>query len=174
MNGEVKSYRMNSPMTYGEFKELPDDLKVMYIKTLRAKYHVPNNVLAEAMKADYLTLCRLLRSLGLGVGKAAGGESKKWHGTLYSLEFMKWWYGPDGKPSIDISEEAKEEVMEEPREGRDEACMPTSGQLDFCGKATDILDSIGAILGNKNVRLHVAWIVEEDLTDSRINHTKED
>ena len=30
MNGECKSYRLNDPMMWEEFKKLPDDIKTMY------------------------------------------------------------------------------------------------------------------------------------------------
>lgn len=35
MSGEVKSYRLNEPMSWREFKAMPDDIKVTYIKLLR-------------------------------------------------------------------------------------------------------------------------------------------
>ena len=31
MNGEVKSYHLNSPMLWSEFKSMPDDIQVLYI-----------------------------------------------------------------------------------------------------------------------------------------------
>lgn len=37
MNGEVVSYKLNEPMTWAEFKALPDDIKKTYIKLLREK-----------------------------------------------------------------------------------------------------------------------------------------
>ena len=35
MSGECKSYRLNSPMSWDEFKAMPDDIKITYIKLLR-------------------------------------------------------------------------------------------------------------------------------------------
>ena len=32
MNGECKSFRLNDPMVWKEFKSMPDDLKITYIK----------------------------------------------------------------------------------------------------------------------------------------------
>ncbi len=48
MNGEVKTYHLNDPMTWEEFKKLPDDIKIAYIKNLREKFEVPNKTLAES------------------------------------------------------------------------------------------------------------------------------
>ena len=42
MNGEVKTYKMHDPMTWKEFRELPDDLKKEYIKFFQ---HREKNIL---------------------------------------------------------------------------------------------------------------------------------
>lgn len=163
MNGEVKSYRLNEPMTWDEFKVLPDDIKVMYIKTTRERYHVPNNVLAEAMKVSYPYFCRLLRSLGLGLGKATSGESKKWHGTLDATRFIKWWYGPDGytESTIDICEEPAEDYKTEV-EMVTEKCIPAAGHLSFDCVADEALDMVKSILTGKHVHMVITWDSEED------------
>ena len=38
MNGDVKSYNLNRPMTWEEFRSMPQDLQIMYIKKLRNEY----------------------------------------------------------------------------------------------------------------------------------------
>jgi hypothetical protein len=35
MNGEVQTYKLNDPMTWEEFKAMPDDIKAVYIKALQ-------------------------------------------------------------------------------------------------------------------------------------------
>ena len=158
MNGEVKSYRLNEPMTWDEFKALPDDIKVMYIKGIREKYHVPNNVLAEAMKASYR-----LKTLGLGLGKAASGESKKWHGTLDATRFMEWWYGPDRctESTIDICEKPEEESKTKV-ETSIEKCIPAAGHLSFDCVADEALNMVKSILTGKHVHIVITWDSEED------------
>lgn len=56
MNGEIKEYRMNSPITYVEFKKYPDDLKKKYIQRLRDMFDVSDTDIAAMMgvKADTL------------------------------------------------------------------------------------------------------------------------
>lgn len=168
MNGEVKSYRLNEPMTYEEFKQCPNDIKVMYIKALREKYHVPNNILAEAMKADYLSLCRLLKSLGLGVGRGSSGASKHWNKTSYATLFMEWWYGPDNAVEhtnliTDICEEIKDETPE-PNivNSKVKVCTPDAGHLSFDCIADDALDMVKTILTGKHVHMVITWDTEED------------
>ena len=48
MNGECKSYRLNDPMAWKEFKSMPDDLKITYINLLRKKFNVPGTSIAMA------------------------------------------------------------------------------------------------------------------------------
>jgi hypothetical protein len=79
MNGECKSYRLNSPMTWNEFKSMPDDLKVMYIKALRKAYNVPDKYIAEMMGVSRPALCKLIVELGIGGGKGSAGAKRTWN-----------------------------------------------------------------------------------------------
>lgn len=88
MNGECKSYRLNDPLSWGDFKVLPDDLKTIYIKSLREKYNIPDFKIAEAMGISKQTMIFEIRRLGLSKGKKAGGKIK-WKQD----EFYAWWSG---------------------------------------------------------------------------------
>lgn len=103
MNGEVKSYRMNSPMTWEEFKEMPNDLKVMYVKALRKKYNVPDKYISEMMGVDRATLCKLFSELGLSTGKSSGGK-RSW-----DKEGFLAWCGGVKKDAVTPSETPEEE-----------------------------------------------------------------
>lgn len=177
MNGEVKSYRLNDPMTWKEFKKLPDDIKVAYIKNLREKYAVPNKDLAKAMGVNSGYFGEILRGLGLGLGKgAAGRSSKKWPGTTQALAFREFWYGSveSTEPSIDICEEKTSQVrysMEHTNvapvttESFKEACTPTYGALSFECKAEDALDKVRAILAGTAVHMTITWSTSDSKED---------
>lgn len=122
MNGECKSYRLNAPMTWSEFKSMPKDLQVIYVKALREKYGVTNKALSEAFGVSAPELSRYFKSIGLSLGSAAGPASRNWDCT----KFWAWWHGvkeeelyddePSKKPEeeIDIPETvALEEVVDE-------------------------------------------------------------
>lgn len=74
MNGKCESYRMNDPMTWEQFKSMPKDLQIMYIKALRKKYNVPDKNIAEMMGISRPTFCKFIVDLGLGGGKGTGGK----------------------------------------------------------------------------------------------------
>lgn len=76
MSGECKTYRMNAPMTWTDFKDMPDDLKVCYIQALREKYNVPDSAIAEMFGVRKPTVCAVFSKLGLA--KGAGNGSRNW------------------------------------------------------------------------------------------------
>jgi hypothetical protein len=100
MNGECKSYRLNDPMSWQEFKSLPDDLKITYIKLLQKKFNVPFVHIGKMLGCAQRTIsCEIIR-LGLSEGKAAKGRKKKWD----KEGFYAWWHGVDKLPTPVIEE----------------------------------------------------------------------
>ena len=91
MNGEVKTYKMHDPMTWKEFRELPDDLKKEYIKYIRERFGAPNTAIAEAFGVSNTLFGNWIRCLGLASGKCHCGTSSKWAKTDESTLFKKWW-----------------------------------------------------------------------------------
>lgn len=139
-NGECKSYRMNAPMKWEQFKEMPDDLKAMYIKAIRAKYHAPDNAIACNMGVNSTTFSKKMRELGIGMGRGAGAKNPKWYKTEDAREFEKWWYKQDDE-------------------------IPMSGGGKFTssmGQIIQMLEKWHARLGDRKVRMTVSWEVMED------------
>ena len=83
MNGEVREYRMNSPITYTEFKKYPDDLKKKYIQRLRDMFDVPDKDIAEMMGVNVKTLATALAKID-----ARGGRRGKRKADYVAFE--KW------------------------------------------------------------------------------------
>lgn len=65
LNGEVKTYNMNAPMTWAEFKEMPDDLKVTYLNRLADEYQANQKMIAGMLGISRAALCRLSADLGV-------------------------------------------------------------------------------------------------------------
>ena len=83
MNGEVREYRMNSPITYTEFKKYPDDLKKKYIQRLRDMFDVSDKDIAEMMGVNVKTLATALAKID-----ARGGRRGKRKADYVAFE--KW------------------------------------------------------------------------------------
>lgn len=187
LNGEVKSYRLNDPMKWDEFKAMPDDLKIAYINALRTKFDVPDKDIADMLGVDRQTVGRWFRCLGLGLGKCAGGK-KPWN----KERWLAWCNGlplPDPvEETPAVSEEIEQAVasdfVEDVEQGlaslediadpepvpapvvnilpvRKEPvkAIPESGNMTFMGSAEAALNAVGVLLGGANVRICISWEV---------------
>lgn len=180
MSGECKSWRLNAPMTWEEFKGMPEDIQISYIKALRAKYNAPISAMAKMMDVDRGCLSKHLS--GLGFEKQTTTRRK-----LDKMGFMEWCYGMPKQEEEPAEETVAEEVEQVP-EGREETpvqeeapafvpfvdekqlkkialpqkAIPTTGTMTFEGDAEDVLKSINALLGGAKVLLSVKWDVLEE------------
>lgn len=163
MNSEVKSYRLNEPMSWKEFKAMPDDIKVAYVKLLREKFGVPDTYLAKMFGVSQTITARVITELGINPGKTRSGR------THWDKEGWLAWC--NGAP---VAKEAQEEVIEEaveqdvPEATEEEnapVCeeqrklIPSSGSMVFEGKVEDALNSISALLGGACVHISITWDV---------------
>ena len=87
LDGECKTYRLGSPMNWDEFKSMPTDLQVMYIKKLRKQFNVPDEELATAMGVDISVFTERLGKLKLS--QRIG--SREWYDTDSHGRFVTWW-----------------------------------------------------------------------------------
>lgn len=94
MNGEVKEYRMNDPMTWDEFVEMPVDLQKLYIEGLRKKFQVPDAYIAEMLGKDRWSFGDYLFKNHIPTGKDAGV-----HRVWDREGFMAWRLGVDAGES---------------------------------------------------------------------------
>jgi hypothetical protein len=196
MNGEVKSYRMNDPMTWEEFKELPDDLKVCYIKAIRQKYNAPDSAIAEMFGASKSMLCTMLKKLGCCTGQRLGKGSRAWDED----GFMHWRTGgavveteteTESDTEIKTEAETKTEPVVEVNpvtlkpvndhwdlvasktiERQTISIAPMTGELHFEGQIDDILRSVHTLLDGKDVQLVVKWAVVNTVEENDISDRK--
>ena len=176
MNGEVKSYRMNDPMTWAEFKELPDDLKVDYIKALRNKFNVSDKYIAEMMGIHVRTLQLVLADLKCACGKSMYGGNRKWPKEA----FLAWAHGADPEAVSENEEEVVEEMtfedleasenviepVEETENSNEDStervcASPVTGSVTFVCDADQALNMLATILGTHKVDLTVDWIIRD-------------
>lgn len=69
MNGEVKSYKINQPITYKEFKSYPDDIKIEYITNLRKRFDVPDTAISEMFGLTSHAVGNMTKRLGIPGGR---------------------------------------------------------------------------------------------------------
>ena len=157
MNGEIKVYKMNEPITYSEFKEYPDDLKKQYVNNLREKFDVSDTAIAEMMGINKRTLNRLLNIIDASGGRR-GSRKADCEG------FEKWKNAHNvscaSVDDADADEYARlgKEILEEDRDRRESnyrdilesSNVNVSSYNDMCNKVhkdayKDLLEDCGHI-----------------------------
>lgn len=191
MSGECKAYSLNSPMTREQFLDMPDDLKIVYIKAIRNKYGTPDSVIAKAMGFGQQAFSNnVIGKLGIRNGKTRGGK------TQWDKEgFFAWWNGvdklPTPVPEEDVQEEAPESFVEDDLPFEDSAeenvgddriilpsplmactasqykpipqtTCPTTGSLSFKCPASIALNTMRDLLQNEMVAISITWRVVEE------------
>ncbi len=181
MNGKVETYRMNSPISWSEFKSWPDEHKITYIKLLRQKYNAPDSYIAEMMGVSSSTLTKYFTKLGITAGKEAGGH-RKWDKEAFYI----W----SGKSIVTDADLIKDDI--EKMEAKDDVpvikpvdltplekdytpectivpdictnpyhsmpVVPMNGSMRFINNnADDALATMRALLSNVKVNITISW-----------------
>lgn len=178
MSGEVKSYRLNEPMTWAEFKAMPDDLKITYVKLLRQKFNVSDRTIGKMFGVSQHTISLYLRDLGCSGNHL--GRSTKWDEAGWNRWVNRMMVLPES-----VEEPAQEEVSEpfleedvsfpeEPNPKMEEAdymepvpvpfhevkrAIPHSGSMDFEGEIGEVLKTVGVLLGGAYAKVCISWEV---------------
>jgi hypothetical protein len=80
MNGTVKTYNMNAPVSWREFSSWPNDIQCEYIVTLMEKYNVGTPELAKMFGISSCSVRARRKELGIAghLGGRRGEVSPKW------------------------------------------------------------------------------------------------
>ena len=107
MSGECKSYRLNEPMAWKEFKAMPDDIKVTYINLLRGKYGVPDAEIARMLGIHKVNFSKEMSQIRSRIGDSF----KKRTGEFDKEGFYAWANGVDKLPTPVFEEEPIQEPV---------------------------------------------------------------
>lgn len=186
MNGEVKSYKLNDPMSWAEFKAMPDDIKRAYITALRKRYNVSDRKIADMMGTEQVNLSRAARLLGI---KSSRKSKEAWDEDGWCA----WVNGVQVEDKEEVAETVREteESMAEFRAEQDriaeevkrkvevalekcdesvlkpaEKCdckpaIPGWGQMELEGGVEECAKTLEMLLADKRVKLAVSWTVVE-------------
>ena len=167
MNGECKSYRLNEPMKWSEYKQLPDDLKEVYLKAVINTYNPSSSAFAKMFDIERSTLQRELTRFKI----STGSRGKAWD----KEKFFAWAYGvPSPKEeeavvetlltptlSLAVIEDTFFDDNEE-NPAKEDVCpraVPNTGNMVFEGNADSILKTLGVLFGDAKVHFSITWDV---------------
>lgn len=163
-SSEVKTYNVKKPLKWAEFKKLPQDLKIVYIKRLRAIFGISNVRLAELFGVSAWTVQQKVKELGLARGKSWSPTNFKraeWEAFLKGEETAQ----EDAKttaeqPTQETQQERRTEETDPVRNLASDCdlnLIPHSGTMTFEGCAMDALRKCGQLLSNKYLRITITW-----------------
>ena len=163
MSGEAKIYKLNEPMSWKEFKQMPDDIKVMYVKLLREKYSVSDTKIAKMLGVSQVTASREFLRLGVTLGKGnhlKGFNSEGWTAWCNGIKVHTDKPIAEEDPA-ECPELAKEYLVEKPETVNKEknVAVPDTGNMVFEGRTEEILKTVAAVLGGANVHISIDWAV---------------
>lgn len=164
MNGEVKTYALNRPMRWKEFKLLPDDVRREYIENLQKRFGVMQKDLAVMFGVSVNSVGLETKKLGIKFPHRGGWANTNNGGfRAFCAEEPK--ADPveaptETKPSEPEDEEPPEEVKAPgapPVQNRGGA--PKSGSLCFeNATTTEALNLVYSVLGPVSMaKLIVSW-----------------
>lgn len=146
MNGDVKSYRLNEPMTWAEFKSMPDDIKIDYIKLLRQKFNVPGAHIEKMLGTNHVYYSKEIVRLGISEGKSSRSGCTPWDRDGWNA-----WLGlekPAAMEEIPVAEEdaSTTTVAVEAEQGEQTECRMPVLTMSLNDKET-IVRMLGYIEG---------------------------
>ena len=123
MNGECKVYRLNEPMTWKEFKAMPDEHKVSYIKLIREKFNASTEVIAKMFGVTRQSVGNIVRALGISEGR----------GFVRELNEEAWnvWLGKAPAEEPVVCEEANAVCTDENPNPVEDTCVPDENRPDW-------------------------------------------
>lgn len=161
MNGEVITYQMNKPMSWAQFKKMPDDTKREYINSIIHKYDPQQTAVAAMFGVTPRTLYVLCEELGIHFKR--GGTQRENRNDA----FWAWVNGPVKVEAIlkEPEEKAEYKTVPETRiQPQGGAGAPESGMLVFSNTtAQDAFNAAYALLTTTAMqKLVISWEAAHD------------
>ena len=180
MNGEVQAYRLNEPLKWSEFKQMPEDIRKIYIMQLRNKFNILDRHLMEVFGCSHFTVEAEIKRLNLGKGR----KNKTYIKDFREDEFYRWLHGVQIAKKVDRPLEQKTEMQgrcdipaEEEREMPEtpktyttsnvaaqatnavsaQRLTPSYGMVTFKGAANDVLRVVAEMLQDAELEITVTW-----------------
>lgn len=156
MNGDVNTYKLNEPMSWKEFKRMPDDIQSQYLKGIISKYDPDAIAMGQMFKTTAETVRRRMKELGIKPKKGGRPDPNR------NDAFLTWLHGiptESGGVVEDTVEPAEVEEVKTVAELPGRKLAPLSGHMTLCGTPAEIGETIASFLGNKCIKCEVAWEV---------------
>ena len=159
MNGEVKAYKLNDPMTWGEFKSMPDDLKIGYVKSLRERFSVSDAEIGRMMGVSRSSVSSETKRLGIPSSNTRGRhvwDKDGWYAWCNGVKLEAANDAPEKNEIVEIKQ-----VEQTAQTEQTPPTPPYQGKMMFCCGLYDALRTVASTLGDTKVNLMISWEVQE-------------
>lgn len=115
-NGPVNTYKLDAPMSWDTFREMPIDLQITYLRNLQELYRANDKMLADMFHVHFSHIAKYRAALGVhAIGGKVMGEAKERRDAMWAA-FCNGVVGGNEKPAENATEEPTtiEERYEEP------------------------------------------------------------
>ena len=86
LNGEVKTYNLSAPMTYGEFRDMPEDLQREYLTKLYTDWCISLTEISKMLKCSPETVRQACKQFGINTAnrghRASYTQMQHWYNWL--------------------------------------------------------------------------------------------
>ena len=171
MSGECKTYRMNEPISWDEFKELPDDLKKQYVTSIREKFDTPDSAIADMFGKNISVVSKYFKCLGLASTRSRGCKRQwdrdgfnSWRGIEeVDVEKKDLEQVDAEKVGSGVYTDGTERIVGESVDHTTPLIIPSNGSMRFEGSVDDIFRTVKLLLGSSKVVMDIRWDVVEDI-----------
>lgn len=177
LNGPVSAWNLNAPMSWEEFKQMPEDLQKDYLTGIHARFHVGPARLEELFGVHNVTVYRYLSQNGL---KGLMG-TRSYPTREQAAEWKKFCAGETVADEQDIPEE---QVVDEPvseqkkqRPGLTLSDLPAllcGGTVRMEGSARELLPSLVSLLNGHDAHMSVSFCFTPDKEEHKIENLSDE
>lgn len=152
LNGELTSINTNKVYSYREFLEFPESLQAEYVRSLKERFDVTPNMLAELMNCSASTTNRLMKRLGYNL---SNHDSRSTPVQRFEFaNFIKNGHHDYVKDAVDEVAKNQISVLEVTEPLAKIGCTfaaPMSATLTYSGCVRDVCEALVYALGADSV-----------------------
>lgn len=160
MNGKVQSYNLNRPMTWVEFKQMPDDIEREYLENIVKKYSPTQAAVSKMFGISDCTISILARRLGVSFGKNVTFKGR-------NDAFWAWVNKPETEQEAKVTPaETVQQVTPAETVQQESTGAPESGMLTFTGTTAQAAFNAAYMLLTTATmrRIVISWETENEQT----------
>ena len=151
MNGEVKTYNLDAPMTYTAFRGMPKDLQKEYIVKLQKRFHATDYMIADFFGVSKVMGYNIRSGLGIpSLGRGTKPISER--PNFQAFDDWKRGVKPDDKQTTTVVDPLPTSVPTQPEQSKPEESPASDSQIAYSSCSSIVLS------GGVKTRDCAAWI----------------